>query len=62
MEISGEAVYKGADIGILGASITITGITAAPGAVFLTEMSDKYTNTGFRTQAFKAISVSGINA
>jgi hypothetical protein len=63
MEISGEYLVKGsADIGTLGASITLTGIKALSpaGTVYLTEVGTKWSNTGFRSGTFKAIAISGV--
>ena len=59
-EVSGEYLYIGADLGTLGATVTLSGLTS-PGGLYLTELGTKSSNTGFKMGSFKAISVTGVS-
>lgn len=60
-DVTGEYVYKGADIGTVAAAIS--GVTVpGTGSVFLVSFGRKSTNTGFTMGNFKAVSVDGITA
>lgn len=58
-EVTGEYLFKGSDIGALGASITLTGLTTS-GDLYITELGTKTENTGFKKGSFKAVAVTGI--
>lgn len=55
-----EYIYKGGDLGTLGATITLTGINWTAGSLYLTEFGQKESNTGFKTGSAKVIGVKGI--
>jgi hypothetical protein len=61
-EITGEYLWKGSDIGSIGASVTLSGLTAISpaGDVYVIELGTKTSNTGFKTGNFRAISISGV--
>ena len=61
-EISGTYLFKGSDIGVIGASIVLSGLEAISpsGDVYVTELGTKTSNTGFKEGSFKAISISGV--
>lgn len=61
-EITGEYLFTGSDIGSIGSSITLSGLTAISpaGDVYVVELGTRTSNTGFKTGSFRAISISGV--
>jgi len=44
----------------IGDALTLSGFTP-PGGLFVSEIARRYSNTGFATGSFRAISIEGIN-
>lgn len=64
-EITGTYVWQGEDIASIGGTVAVSGLSfPANGSavVIVTELGTRYTNTGFATGNFKAISVEGIDS
>lgn len=63
IEVSGEYLYKGADIvSAMATSVSLTNGSDDAGAVFVYSYGRKATNNGFMTGSFKAGGVVGVTS